>query len=72
MNTRLDAPARETERVDLRPGDAEVAWNAFRIFLNRGSPVPLWLKARAWTIGFRRDDLERRHWKKLSRSMAVD
>jgi hypothetical protein len=40
--------------------------------LNRGSPAPLWLKARARTIGFRRDDLERTHWKKLSRSMVED
>jgi hypothetical protein len=34
--------------------------------------VPLWLKARAWMIGFRRDDLERTHWKKIWRSMVVD
>ena len=72
MNTPLEVPARETERVDLRHNDVGVAWNAFRIFLNRGNPAPLWLKARARTIGFRRDDLERTHWKKVSRSMVVD
>ena len=72
MNILFEAPARETERVHLRRDDAGVAWNAFRIFLNRGSPAPLWLKARARTIGFRRDDLERTHWKKVSRSMVVD
>jgi len=72
MNTLLEAPARETERVDLRHDGVGVAWNAFRIFLNQGSPAPLWLKARARTIGFRRDDLERTHWKKVWRSMVVD
>ena len=72
MNTPLEAPARETERVDLRHDDGGVPWNTFRIFLNRGSPAPLWLKARARTIGFRRDDLERTHWKKVSHSMVED
>jgi hypothetical protein len=72
MNTLLEAPARETERVDLRHDDVEAAWNAFRMFLNRGSPAPLWLKARARTIGFRRDDLERTRWKKVSRSVVGD
>jgi len=72
MNALLEAPARETERVDLRHHDVGVAWNAFRVFLNLGSPAPLWLKARARTIGSRRDDLERNHWKKVSRSIVVD
>jgi hypothetical protein len=72
MNTLHEAPARETERFDLRHDDVGVAWNAFRIFLNRGGPAPLWMKARARTIGFRRDDLERTHWKKLSHSMVED
>ena len=72
MNTVLETPALQTDRVDLRQDDAGVAWNAFRIFLNRGSPAPLWLKARSRTIGFRPDDLERTHWKKVSRSMVVD
>jgi hypothetical protein len=70
MNATFEVPARETETVDLRYDDAGVARNSFRIFLNRGSPAPLWLKARARTVGFRRDDLERTHWKKLSHSMA--
>jgi hypothetical protein len=72
MNPLLEAPACETERVDLRHDGGGFAWNAFRIFLNRGTPAPLWLKARGRTIGFRRDDLERTHWKKVSRSMIVD
>ncbi|MGA9450657.1 MAG: hypothetical protein WBW41_04845 [Verrucomicrobiia bacterium] len=72
MNTPLEAPAGEAERVDLRHDAIGVAWNAFRIFQNEGSPAPLWLKARARAIGFRRDDLERTHWKKVCRSMVVD
>jgi hypothetical protein len=72
MNTQLEAPAHEAETVDLRHDGVGVAWNAFRIFLNRGSPAPLWLKARGRAIGFRRDDLERTHWRKVSRSMVVD
>jgi hypothetical protein len=72
MNALLEAPPREAKRVDLRHDGIGVAWNAFRIFLNGGSPAPLWVKARVRAIGFRRDDLERTHWKKVSRSMAVD
>lgn len=72
MDTPFEAPARETETVDFRRDDVGVAWNVFRIFLNQGSPAPLWLKARARAIGFRRDDLERTHWRKVWRSMVVD
>ncbi len=72
MNALLKAPAHEAKTVDLRHDGVGVAWNAFRIFLNRGRPAPLWLKARARTLGFRRDDLERTHWKQVWRSMVVD
>jgi hypothetical protein len=72
MNTPIEVSAYETERIDLRHDNAGVAWNAFRIFLNRGGPAPLWVKARARTIGFGRDDLERTHWKKVSHSMVED
>ena len=44
--------------------------NRFSLF--RGSPMPLWMKARAQAIGFRLDDLERAHWKKVGRSMCED
>ena len=70
MNTLLEAPANEAEAVDLRHDDIGVANKEYRDFLNQGSPVPLWLKARARTIGFRRDDLERMHWKKVWHSMV--
>ena len=48
------------------------AGKANQFFLNHGNPVPLWLKARARANGFRRDDLERTHWNKMSRSMFAD
>jgi len=72
MNTLLEAPARAAAKMDFRRDDTGFAWNAFRIFLNQGSPPPLWLKARDRTVGFRPDDLERTHWKKVSRSMVAD
>ena len=56
MDTLLEAPAHEAETVDFCHDHVGVAGNAYRISLNRGSPVPLWLEARARTIGFRRDD----------------
>jgi hypothetical protein len=43
-----------------------------RFILNRGNPVPLWLKARVQAMDFQRDDLERTHWKKVWRSMFAD
>jgi hypothetical protein len=69
MNALLEAPAHEPEAVDLRRDDAGVAGKANRISLNPGSPAPLWLKARAQTIGFRHGDLERTHWRKVWRAM---
>ena len=38
----------------------------------RGSPIPLWMKARVHAIGFRSADLERTHWKKVGRLMCED
>jgi hypothetical protein len=43
-----------------------------RFILNRGNPVPLWLKARVQAMDFQRDDLERTHWKKVCLSMFAD
>jgi hypothetical protein len=39
-------------------------------FLDHGSPAPIWLKARAQTIGFRHGDLVRTHWRKVRRAMV--
>jgi hypothetical protein len=69
MNPHLESPAHQAETVDLRHDDIGVANKEYRNFLNQGSPVPLWLEARARTIDFRRDDLVRTHWKKIGRSM---
>lgn len=58
-----------------RPMGIEAKWDVGKVnqfLLNRGNPVPLWQTARAWTIGFRRDDLERTHWNKLGRSKSAD
>jgi len=43
-----------------------------RFSLNRGTPVPLWLKSRVQAMDFQRDDLERTHWKKVWRSTFAD
>jgi hypothetical protein len=69
MNALLEAPAHKPETVDLCHDDAGVAGKANRISLNPDSPAPLWLKARAQTIGFRHGELERTHWRKVWRAM---
>jgi hypothetical protein len=71
MNIVLKTSSNKAEMGDLRHDDG-VAGHAYRIFLTQGSPAPLWLKARARTIGFRHDDLERTHWKKVWRAMFVN
>jgi hypothetical protein len=69
---RINWWADKAETVDIRDDDVAVPWKANGISLHQGSPVPLWLEARARTIDFRRDDLERTHWKKICRSMPDD
>ena len=71
MNIFLEVPSHNAATPDLRHDDG-VDWNAYSISLNRGSSTPLWLKAIARTIDFRRDDLERTHWRKLGRTMLDD
>ena len=72
MNTLLEAPAQEAETVDLRHFFVGGVWKANGCPPNQDGPVPLWLKARARTIDFRRDDLVRTHWKKVCRPMQDD
>ncbi len=72
MNILLEAPPHEAEAVDLCHADGGAAGDAYQIPLHRAGFVPLWQKARARTIGFRRNDLERTHWKKVCRSMQDD
>lgn len=72
MNTLLEAPAHEVETIDLCRHEEATGRKPNGRPWNQGSPMPLWLKARAWTIGFGRDDLMRTHWKKVWRSMRDD
>ena len=70
MNALLEAPAHKAEAVSLR--HYEDVRKANGSSPNQSSPIPLWLEARAQTIDFRRDDLERTHWKKVCCSMQAD
>ena len=72
MNTLLEAPAHETETVDLRRDDVGVVRKAKGSPPNQGRFKLRWLKAVVRTIDSRRDDLERTHWKKVWRSMFAD
>ena len=69
MNTLFETPAHKPETVDLCHDDAGAAGKANRISLNLGSPAPLWLKARAQTIGFGHGDLVQTHWRKVWHAM---
>jgi hypothetical protein len=64
--------AGKAETVEIRNDDAAVLGKADRISLRQGSPAPLRLEARARTINFRREELERTHWKKVCRLMQSD
>jgi hypothetical protein len=59
----------KAETSDPSHGNTGAANIEYQNSLNQGSLTPLWMKARARMIGFRRDDLERMHWKKVWRSM---
>lgn len=69
MNLRLDAPAPEAVTNAFRRSGGSVR-QANGNSPNRGEPLPLWLKARARTLGIRRGDLERMHWRKVWRFMV--
>jgi hypothetical protein len=72
MNTLLKATAQEIETDYRRHDNTKGDRNAKASLRNQGIVVPLWLKARARTIGLGREDLERSHWKKVWRSMDED
>jgi hypothetical protein len=69
MKTCLEARGHEAETADLCHDDAGLVWETTGGISDQGRPAPLWLKARVRTIGFRRNDLERTHWKKVCLSM---
>lgn len=70
MNPVLEVTAHKTETNALRPSGSGSMRPARENPPPRGGPLPLWLKARAQTLGIRRDDLARMHWRKVWRSMA--
>jgi hypothetical protein len=72
MNALIEAPLQKAQIGNAHHDSIEVVQRTLRFFLNHGCPTPLWHKAITQTIGFRRDELERTHWKKVWRSMFVD
>ena len=72
MNTLLEAPVHEAERVDLRHDEAGVSLKAGRIYRNQGRSELRRSKATVRTIDSRYDDVKRTHWKKVWLSMVED
>jgi len=72
MNTRFEAPVREAETVADCCEPVGVDRKANRRPSNQGRFKSLWLKAAVRTLEFRRDGLERMHWRKVWRSMVED
>lgn len=72
MNPVLEVTAHKTETNALRRTGNESMRQTRENLPPRGGPLPLWLKARAQTLGLRRDDLVRMHWRKVWRSMVED
>ena len=72
MNTLLEAPAHETETIDLCHDDAGVAWKACQTSRNQGRSGLRRLKVIVQTIDSRYDDIKRTHWKKVWLSMVED
>jgi len=70
MNTFRKARSLDV-KMDGR-GDTGMARATCQNCLNPDYPAPLWLKARAQTIDFRHNDLEKTHWKKILRSILED
>jgi len=72
VNTLLEFLTHEAGMAGLRRDCAGAARNANGSSPHRTGPVPLWLKARARAAGFRQQELERTHWKKVWRLMFED
>ncbi len=69
MNTFRQVRSLNAGNYGVRLNAAGAAYSIRRNFLNPGYPAPLWLDQ---TIGFRDDDLEMKHWKKIMRSLLED
>jgi hypothetical protein len=72
MNALIEAPSRKAQIGNAHHNSIEVVQRTLRFSLNHGCLTPLWQKARTQTIGFRRDEFERTHWKKVWRLIFVD
>jgi hypothetical protein len=72
MTTPVAAHCHQAKTVDPRRDEIEILDKAEQASLIQGSPKPLWVEARAQTIGFRHDDLVRTHWRKIGRSVHDD
>jgi hypothetical protein len=72
MNALLEFLTHETGMDGLRRDRAGAGRNANESPPHPAGPVPLWLKARARAAGFRQQELERTHWKKVWRLMFED
>ena len=72
MNTLLDQPPRPTETFGPGHDDVWVVKRTTGGFPSPDRHNPGRLKTTSGTIVFRRDDLERAHWKKVWRSMFED
>ncbi len=72
MNPVLEVPVFKAEPIELGRDSFGIVRKANGNPPHLFSPIPLRLKARARTIGIRRDDLARMHWRKVWRSMCDD
>jgi hypothetical protein len=72
MNTLVEAPLHQAETGGACRRDIRGAGRAFHFSPSQGGPAPLWQRAKIQAIGFRHDDLERTHWKKVWRSIFAD
>jgi hypothetical protein len=72
MNPVLEFLTHETGMAGLRRDRVGAVWNANGSSPHQAGPVPLWLQARARAAGFRQQELERTHWKKVWRLMFED
>jgi len=69
MSTLLEVSLPEPGTAGRRPESTRCVRRGFQFARSRDSPAPLGPSARTQTIGFRRDDLEQSHWKKVWRSL---
>jgi hypothetical protein len=72
MNTIVEASLDQAEKRAVCREGARGAGKAFHFSPSQDGSAPLWQLARIQAIGFRHDDLERTHWKKVWRSIFED